>query len=197
MAQDWRARLRKIMDDRRLSMKELSIAARLGETAVRDMLERHAAPRVSSLEAIAQVLGMSLSELYDGAENAAQTLRIVGSISAGDTWDHDTDEEAHVGFRIEGGELIAIKVQGASLLPVYRAGDVLIGAKRTGANVDNLIGLECIVETDTGQRVVRFLTRGQMRGRYTLRSANPANPDIPDAKVVWAAAIEWVRRGLS
>ena len=45
MAEDVRARLRRLMTERRLNMKELSLAAGLGETAVRDILIREQDPK--------------------------------------------------------------------------------------------------------------------------------------------------------
>ena len=51
---DWRDRLKKIIQQRGLTMKELSLAAGLGETAVRDMLQKVGSPRIDTITAVAE-----------------------------------------------------------------------------------------------------------------------------------------------
>lgn len=80
------------------------------------------------------------------------------------------------------------------MAPVYREGDLLIGAKRTGKSADNLLGLDCIVVTEDGERYVKFLARGTARGAFNLRSYNPAHKDIENVRLSWAAPILWVKR---
>jgi transcriptional regulator with XRE-family HTH domain len=76
----------KIIDDRGLDMKNLSLSAGLSETAVRDWLKRDQDPRVEALAAVARTLGMSLSDLYDGEDSAPQIIRVVGAVSAAEGW---------------------------------------------------------------------------------------------------------------
>lgn len=190
----WRERLKIWMAERQLGMKELSIAARLGETAVRDILERRADPRVSTLKAIANALGKSLTELYDGEIPDHQKVPIIGCVSEGEDWSSYTENVDELIFRMEGAEPIALEVTGDSMAPAYRKGDLLIGTKLAGASADNLIGLDCIVMTDTGSKYVKYLARGHIRGRFNLRSYHPSHKDIENVKLVWVAPIQWVRR---
>lgn len=198
MSDDLRSRLRRLMADRRLSMKELSIAAGLGETAVRDIIERQQDPRTKTLARLAQVLGVTIGELVEGQQPLIQSIPIVGCISAGEGWIPFDDEAAHtvdeVELRVDGGEPVALEVKGDSMYPVYRDGDLLIGAKASGPRADNLVGLDCIVLTDRNERYVKFLARGDAPGKFHLRSYNPAHKDIPNVKLVWAAPILWVKR---
>lgn len=195
MSETWRARLKRIIEERGLDMKNLSRSAGLGETAVRDWLERDQTPKVSSLAAVGDVLGMSLDEIYAGEAGAAQRIPIIGAVAAGEGWTTFDDGLGEIEVRVEGGEPVALEVRGDSMAPVYRDGDLLIGAKRSGERADNLIGLDCIVMTDGGARYVKFLARGTVRGRFNLRSYNPAQKDIENVKLAWAAPILWVKRG--
>lgn len=76
--QDWRHRLAGVIEERDLDMKNVSISAGLSETQVRDWLKRGREPGVSSLAAVARVLGLTLSELYEGEEGAPQSVHPLG-----------------------------------------------------------------------------------------------------------------------
>ena len=199
MAQDWRDRLRALMVERGLNMKQLSATAGLGLTAVKDMLDRGQIPSVERFARVAEVLGVSLAELYEGGATPAPKVAVLGIASAGEGWIPPPDE-ADAGFEpvelsVTEGEAVAILVRGDSMQPRYQDGDVLIGARRAGRAVDNLIGLDCIVETADGERYVKFLARGTSRGAYNLRSRNPNIKDVENVKLAWAAPVVWVRIG--
>ena len=178
-------------------MKELSLAAGKGETFVRDLLEKGTDPRTENLKALAEALGMTLSELYEGDAAMFQKIRIVGHVVGNGGWaaeDRKTSSNA-VEFRVDGGEPIAVLVAGNDMFPAYRDGDLLIGARFAGASADNLIGRECIILTEDGQRHIRFLARGFSRGKFNLRSYNPIENDIENVKLKWVAPILWIKRG--
>lgn len=191
----WRDRIRAAMVSRRLNMKELSIAAGLGDTAVRDLLEgRSVHPKIETIAAIAEKLGMTVSELWEGEAASYQRIPVIGCASAGEAWEPFSDELGEFELRVEGGEPVALEVRGDSMSPVYRDGDMIIGTKRAGPSADNLIGLDCIVVTENNERYIKYLMRGQTRGRFNLRSYNPAHKDIENVRLQWAAPILWIRR---
>lgn len=182
------------MRERGLNAKQLSRLAGKGETFVRDVLDYEKDPRLGNVMALCDALGVSISELVEGTTPDYQTIPIIGAVAAGETWTAHGDSLGETELRVEGGEPVALEITGNSMAPVYRNGDLLIGAKRSGTSADNLVGLDCIVLTDEGNRYVKFLTRGSVRGRFNLRSYNPAHKDVENVKLAWAAPIIWVRR---
>lgn len=64
--------------------------------------------------------------------------------------------------------------------------------KRTRAEY---IGRDCIIETADGQRLLKYVHPGSMRGRVTLRSYNIAQPDMVNVSITWAAPVQWIKRG--
>ena len=60
------ARLRNVLDARELDMKTVSVGAGLGETTVRDIIERGRDPRLSTVIALADELRMTVCELVSG-----------------------------------------------------------------------------------------------------------------------------------
>jgi transcriptional regulator with XRE-family HTH domain len=193
---DWRDRLRRILDERGLNMKQLSLAAGLGETAVRDMLQKVASPRVDTIVAVADQLGITLTELLEGRQDGPRRALVIGYVSAGEGWtsvegDGPVDE---IELNVDGGAPVALIVRGDSMTPVYRDGDVIVGARRATSNPQGLVGSDCIVETRSGERYVKFVARGTAKGRYALKSYNPAHPDIENVDLAWAAPISMVIR---
>lgn len=191
---DWRKTIVHLMRERGLNMKQLSRLAGRGETFVRDVLDYEKYPRLSNVIALADALGVSVGQLIVGDQPDFQSIPIIGRVAAGEGWNAVNDRLGEIELRVEGGEPVALEVSGDSMKPVYRNGDLLIGAKRAGTTADNLIGLDCIVLTEDGDKYVKFLARGSVRGKFHLRSYNPAQKDVENVKLAWAAPIIWVRR---
>ncbi|MDF1769860.1 S24 family peptidase [Maricaulis sp.] len=87
---------------------------------------------------------------------------------------------------------LAVRVRGDSMSPAYRDGDCIIYSERTEA-VAELVGAERVVWTEDGRVMVKTLLPGTAPGRYTLISHNA--PPIGDVAVIYAARIEWIRKG--
>jgi len=188
----WRIRVKTLMQQHGIGAKPLSREA--GLRSVGYMLSKTDNPGVNTLAKVARVFGKTLGEIYDGDNLGRQRIRVIGAVAAGEAWTVYDDELSEVDLTIDGGEPIALEVTGDSMIPVYRSGDIIAGAKRTGAQVERCIGLDCIVMTEDGGRYLKYLARGPMRGRYNLRSYNPAVDDIIGVRIAWAAPVAWVRR---
>lgn len=82
----------------------------------------------------------------------------------------------------------ALKVQGDSMLPLYRDGDVLI--VQPGATVHK--GDRVVVKTTGGEVMAKVLER-QTPKMVALVSLNPAHPnrELPRVEVEWVARIVW------
>jgi phage repressor protein C with HTH and peptisase S24 domain len=88
-----------------------------------------------------------------------------------------------------GGEnAYALKVQGDSMLPLYRDGDVLI--VEPGATVRK--GDRVVVKTGNGEVMAKVLERRTAKS-ISLLSLNPDHPnrDIPVRDIEWVARIVW------
>lgn len=87
-------------------------------------------------------------------------------------------------------DVVALRVRGVSMEPVYRNGDLLYIHQHDGWDVESCIGKDCVVELAAGQVYVKRLERHN--GKMRLVSHN--HPVMNDAAVVWASPIEWVKR---
>lgn len=100
----------------------------------------------------------------------------------GQGWD-EIDVPAATGERA-----YALKVQGESMLPLYRDGDILI--VEPGAAVRK--GDRVVARTRNGEVMAKVLARRSADAVF-LVSLNPAHPDraIPLAEIEWMARIVW------
>ena len=197
MSEDWKVRLRREMDLRGLNMKELSLRAGLGETGVRDALEKVKSPRQKTVKAIADALGMSLAQLMEGAQATAQQIKVIGSTTTAEEWapsSHRKPKLETVSLSVNGEPISIIVADDTMRSAGYRRGDLLVGVRQNPATADNLIGVDCIVMTEDGRGLVKFLSRGEGRGRFTLRSYSPTTDDIPNVRLSWVAPIIWIKR---
>lgn len=94
MSEDWKPRLRRLIEDKKLSMKAASLNADLGETFVRDVLERDRDPSVSKLTRLAETLGLSIGELLDGVgvhDGGDAEVRELTRVSEDEIFEEDPD----------------------------------------------------------------------------------------------------------
>ena len=161
-------------------------------------------PSTESLAKIMEATGASLDEFMallggrpdgDALPQQRPTVPLVGFAQAGAGGFFDD-----AGFPLgHGWDLIelpaqstassyALKVQGDSMLPLYRNGDVLI--VEPGATVRK--GDRVVVKTNAGEVMAKVLER-QTAKSVSLVSLNPEHPnrEIPVAEVEWVARIVW------
>ncbi|HMO29560.1 helix-turn-helix transcriptional regulator [Enterovirga sp.] len=161
--------------------------------------------RWPSTESIAKVLaatGAQLDEfmrLVEPSDRRGRTVPLVGMAQAGagrlfsdegmpasgPGWDA-------IDFPDVGGEgAFALEVQGDSMLPLYRDGDVIIVSRLAAVRKGDRI----VVRTHDGEVMAKELKRRTARS-LELRSLNPEHPDrvVPMAEVNWIARILWARQ---
>lgn len=158
-------------------------------------------PSTESLAKIMQATGatldefMSLMQSTPARSHGSVAVPLVGFAQAGAGGYFDD-----AGFPVgQGWDLVelpaqstdtayALKVQGDSMLPLYRNGDVLI--VEPGAAVRR--GDRVVVKTGSGEVMAKVLER-QTAGAISLLSLNPDHPnrDLQMVEVEWVARIVW------
>lgn len=185
-----RAALKEAMSRKGIAAKRLSKNAGLGETAIRDLMEKVDDPRVGTLIKVADALEMPVSALF------GDMVPVLGKIGAGGSvLFEEEDDKPETVVRPPGaaGRLMALRVTGDSMFPVYRDGDLVYVARDHDGVLPEYIGEECAVHTVEGGTFLKVLVDGSKPGRYTLRSFNA--PDMENVEIVWASRVEFVMRG--
>lgn len=81
-------------------------------------------------------------------------------------------------------EIIVLDVDGNSMIPAVFDGDLaFFGPVRR--DVEQLLNKRVMARLSDGRKFFKILKRGSQPGLFTLRSLNPATPDIEDVKVEW------------
>lgn len=101
-------------------------------------------------------------------------------------------------FKLLNSDAVHFIVSDDAMLPYYQKGDYAAGKRKMGEAIKQLIGMDCIIETEEGTLLLRRLKRGSREDTYTLLSINPDTyltmPTVYEQKLKSAAAVIWLRR---
>ncbi len=144
--------------------------------------------------AIAMLAGMTVSEFFHG-NNVPRLVPVLGR-TEGEAF---TPSKAKPGSSVEhikpeiGGEgQVSVIVGDDTMVPVYQAGDTLIGTALRGEELAKAMRKDCIVETTDGRGFVRIVKPGSRDGLFTLVGHNPRSDDIVDVRLAYAAPVKIV-----
>jgi repressor LexA len=188
-----RENLQRIMD--RKGVKPTTLSQRVGssKTLVKDLLTKVSDVQFSTLRKLAGALDIELGDLL-----ALPRVPIVGKIGAGGSVifvtfqeDERPDPEDSV-LRPPGvsGKLVALIVEGSSMFPKYRDGDIIYIQRDHQGVLEEDIGDDCAVRLKSGETYVKQLVRGSQPERFTLRSLNA--PDMENIEVEWATRVLFI-----
>ena len=113
-------------------------------------------------------------------------------------------EELHIRqemefFRSLHQDHLILEIYDDGMLPHYQQGDCVAGISHSGDQIQEVMNLNCIIETDDYQLFCRRLTPGEYKNTYNLYCLNPNTSAMPviqtDVIVLRAAPISrlWCR----
>ena len=160
-------------------------------------------PSTESVGKILRATGASLEEflrLVDSSIGGAKsTIPLIGmtQAGAGRSFTEDGMPTGGPGWEevdfpdFPSDKVFALEVQGDSMEPLYRDGDVLIVSPSAGVRKGDRI----VVRTNDGEVTAKELKRKTARS-LELRSLNAAHPDriIPVSDIAWMARVMWARQ---
>lgn len=171
------------------SMKALSLEAGMGETFVRDILDRGAVPKIDSLKSVANILNTTVGYLIGEEPGVTSVVGRVGADTSGEIV-YGTGDGGFGDVIIPPGagpESVAVEVQGYSM-GIFVDGALIFYSDQKLAPTDEMLGDMVVVGLSDGRALLKRLTRGSRPGLYDLESLN--GPTMRDQEVVWAADIE-------
>lgn len=179
--------LRRIMTDKGVKPTSLSLQVGTNRTLVKDLLEKSRDIQIGTLTKLAGALDVSLAELLQSPR-----VPVVGRIGAGGTVLFEDVGNDETVIRPPGisGTLIALAVEGSSMLPKYRDGDIIYIQRLHDGVLPDYIGEDCAVRLDTGETYIKQIMSGNIEGRFTLLSLNA--PPMENVEVVWATPVLFI-----
>jgi hypothetical protein len=197
MAEEWREQLERLLAYmKQRDMNEAWVVKEAGLNVSWFNAARKAkkAPRFDTLQKVAAAVGWSVEEWMGNARPDVPRLKLTGISRGKEMWaEHSPKDARELTLSLLNEDLASIEIDSEDI-DGYHVGDVVAGPKFRGPHLDNLIGLECIVETMDGQRSIRFLKKGSREDLFNLRSHDPHEDDIENVKIRWAAPIQLVIR---
>lgn len=183
-----REALKRAMAAKGAKKKPLAKLAGIGETVVRDFVDKGVEPRVGTLIKIADALEIPASSLF------GPQVPVLGNVGAGGSVLFDESDEPELVDRPPGavGRLMALRVTGDSMLPVYRDGDIVYVARDHEGVLPEYVGEECVVHTVDGGTYLKTLATGTQHNRFHLQSFN-ASP-MENVELIWATPVLFVMR---
>ena len=205
----WRDNLRAAIKAAKTNMKALSLVAGLGETFVRDVLERGFDPKLSNFVAIADALEIepsALLETHGVAKRAGDIIRIPaydieasaghGSlVSDGEPLFYQPFRESFLRKRTRSAldSLSVIQVRGDSMWETLHDGDqVLVDRQQT-----NLARAGLYVLSIQDELVIKRVTMNPVSKLVTVKSDNPAYEpyrDLDPTDLVVVGRVIWIGR---
>lgn len=186
-----RENLKRIMARKDVKPTTLSQQVGNSKTLVKDLLTKTGDVQFSTLTKLAGALDVDLEQLL-----ASPRVPVAGKIGAGgsvifldagETIEPDETVPRPPGVS---GKLIALVVDGSSMLPKYRDGDIIYIQRTHEGVLEDYFGEDCAVRLTSGETYVKQLSRGSQPDRYTLRSLNA--PDMEDVEVEWATPVLFI-----
>jgi len=155
-------------------------------------------PSIETLEALAGALGVRVGELFNdikpvaiaGKVGAGARVPLIDAYAIGDGLYHVACPSELSGYSIVG-----VEVEGDSMVPTYRHGDVLFYSRDTVGVPTEALGAICVCEDDGGGGWVKHIKPGTEPGKFHLLSLNPLADNMFDIVLKWAAPVKlaWPR----
>jgi phage repressor protein C with HTH and peptisase S24 domain len=192
-------RLKRARDEAGLSQTALAKRAGVSQQAIGE-IERGAVRSSKAIFKIASALGVPASFLDPSIPSTplgGHFVPVVGYVGAGSAIftvdDHPKGgglEEVEAPPGVSSSSVIALRVRGDSMVPVYRDGDLIFYDQKESGDLMHLVGRDCVVQLEDGRTFLKELRRSN--GDLYLHSHN-ADPII-NPRISWAARVRWIER---
>lgn len=132
---------------------------------------------------------------FESESDAGMAIPLAGIVSAGAEAVFIDQSESHpanefINFKLK--DRLAMKVAGDSMSPRFMPGERLVFGPISDPHV--LVNQEVMAQIDDGPLVVKVLRRGQIVGKWSLFSHNPAHEPIEDVTLTWVRPLEgWMK----
>jgi len=142
------------------------------------------------LQQFADLYGARPADFIDGGRDG---VPLIGQVGAGAEIHWFDAARGHEFIAAPPGatdRVVAVEVHTDSMVPAYRAGDVIYYAREPDVPPEASAGAECVVKLANGPCLLKTMLPGAKAGHWNLISYNSA--PIEDAAVEWSAPVLWI-----
>jgi transcriptional regulator with XRE-family HTH domain len=188
--------IQRLIDAKRTNRRAVSLAAGMGHTAVRDIVNRKTKnPTFESLTRIAEALAVDVSEIIRSSPRPSATVAVAGKVGAGarvplvDAYEKGDGPQVECPPGLSPHGIVAVEVVGDSMEPVYSAGDLLFYTRHAVGVPAEALGRRCVCEDDAGDAWVKQVKPGRDPATFDLYSINAAVAPMYGVSLSWAAPV--------
>lgn len=189
-----RFRIRELRHAKGLTLEALADMAGISRSYLNELELGAKTINANRLDQVARALGVAATDLI---LHEARSVAVAGRVGAGalvplvDAYEKG-EGLYHVSCppQLAGRRVVAVEVEGDSMMPMYQPGHVLFFTRNSHEGVlDADVGLPCVIEDEQGNAWVKLLKRGNEPGLWNLISLNPTSESVWGRKVKWAARV--------
>jgi transcriptional regulator with XRE-family HTH domain len=188
--------IQRLIDAKRTNRRAVSLAAGMGHTAVRDIVNRKTKnPTFESLTRIAEALAVDVSEIIRSSPRPSATVAVAGKVGAGarvtlvDAYEKGDGPQVQCPPGLGPHGIVAVEVEGDSMEPVYSAGDLLFYTRHALGVPDEVLGHRCVCEDESGLAWVKQVKLGRDPETFDLISLNRGVDPMWGVRLKWAARV--------
>lgn len=191
-------KIREMRKARGLTLEELAEKAGISRSYLNELELGAKTINANRLTQVASALGVWPEDLIETRRQAP--IAVAGRVGAGARVPLEDpfakgDGHYHVACpsQLPPRGVVAVEVEGDSMMPMYQPGDVLFYSRAThdGILIED-IGKPCVVEDAEGHAWVKLVKRGTEPGLFHLISLNPGAETRHDVPIKWASRVRMV-----
>ena len=177
---------------RRAGLTQEALAERMGFSSrmiVNNLVKGRRRLSAQDMLAISEITGMPLPA------GSSDQVEIAGRVGAGavvplvEPYPRGSGPKVLRPPELRGIGVVAVEVEGDSMLPIYDGGDLLF-YRRAHVGIDEAaLNHIAVAEDDDGNVWVKHLKRGTEPGLFHLLSFNLASEPMFDVRLAWAAKV--------
>lgn len=184
--------LRSQMDQRKLTQRDLAAVVGMTEQMFTNVMAGRRRFKSSEVDAIRRSFGYRLPE------DPSPSIAVAGCVGAGAMVDLVDAYEKGDGLyhvvcppQLSPRGIVAVEVEGASMLPLYAPGTVLFYSRDAVGVPTEAIGRVCVCEDESGKAWVKVIKTGSVEGTFSLISVGPEAENMHGIRLKWAASVRF------
>lgn len=191
--------LRALRKERDWTIDDLAEVSGLSRGYISQLETGKRQPGPETISLLCEVFSVTASTLIeDEYATDAPMIAVAGKVGAGaevelvDAYAKG-DGHRHVACppQLSATGIVAVEVEGDSMVPMYQPGDILFYSRATHEGIlEEDIGRACVVEDASGHAWVKQVKRGDEPGQFHLISLNPLAETRHNQRIKWAARVK-------
>lgn len=188
-------KIREIRKSQGLTLEGLAEKAGISRSYLNELELGAKTINANRLQQVATALGVTPEELI--ATAPAAPISVAGKVGAGALVPLEDPFQKGDGYyhvacppQLSPHGIVAVEVEGDSMLPMYQPGDLLFYSRATHEGIlDEDVGRPCVVEDLKGMAWIKLVKRGSEPGLFHLISLNPGAETRHDVPIKWASRV--------